>query len=81
MPSMSRPASAKPNGGIIIGQQQTIELGPNRTPVPGIRVSFRTAKGQDGSVFVPESIYSAASAVAAATTAANEIDAAHGATI
>ena len=81
MPGASRPPSAAPNGGSITGQVQVTELGPNRTTVPGIRVYFRTAKGQDGSVFVPESQYTQDNALAQARAAANLIDALHNAAI
>lgn len=81
MPGASRPPSAAANGGQITGQVQVTELGPNRTTVPGIRVYFRTAKGQDGSVFISEAQYTEANALAQARSAANLIDALHGASI
>lgn len=81
MPALGRPPSAAPNGGTITGQQQTVGMGQGQQGVPGVEVQFRTAKGLLGSVFVPNSIYSAANAIAAARAAANEMDAAHGAPI
>ena len=80
-PPSSRPPSSSPNGGAITGQQQVTELGPNRTTVAGVRIYFKTAKGQEGSVFLPESQYSTANAIAAARAAANALDEVFGAGI
>jgi hypothetical protein len=80
MPPLRGPSSA-PNGGTITGQQREVYLGPNNTPVPGVRVSFQTAKGLEGSVFLPEAQYSAENAIAAARAQANLIDQVHGAAI
>ena len=81
MPGMDRPPSSTPNGGSITGQVQTTEIGPGNRPVAGIRVYFKTGKGADGSVFVPEDRYTAANVLAAVRAAANAMDEVHGATI
>lgn len=81
MPPVSRPPSGPANGGTITGQQRTVEPGPNNTVVPGYRVEFTTGKGLSGSVFIPESGYTQANAVAAARAQANLMDGVHGASI
>lgn len=43
----------------VTGQQETVDQGPAGTFVAGVRVSFRTASGATGSVFVPTSDYTA----------------------
>lgn len=77
----SRPPSGPANGGTITDQVRTLEVGANGQAVAGIRVYFKTAKGQLGSVFVEESRYSSSAAIAAARAMANELDGAHGQTI
>lgn len=44
---------------VITGQLETADIGPQGTYVPGVRVSFRCANGQAGSVFVAQSDYTA----------------------
>lgn len=52
----------------IIQQSPTSDLGPEGSYVSGIKVTFRTAAGVTGSVFVPEAGYSV-EAVRAAVSA------------
>lgn len=40
-------------GWTVTGQQETMDLSPQGTYVNGVKVSFRTASGAIGSVFVP----------------------------
>lgn len=42
-------------GYTVTGQAETTDLGPTGVYVPGVRVSFRTEGGANGSVFVPQS--------------------------
>lgn len=41
----------------ITGQLETADIGPQGTYVPGVKVSFRTAAGLTGSVFVAATDY------------------------
>ena len=80
-PGMPRPPSSAPNGGEITSQVQTTEVYAGGRPVPGVRVYFRTGKGQDGSVFIPESQYAPPNVIATVRDAANAMDAVHRAAI
>lgn len=44
----------------VTGQVEALEPGPNGNYVRGWRISYTTAGGTVGSVFVPKNIYSAA---------------------
>lgn len=81
MPGPSRPPSAAPNGGRIVSQQRNTRPGPNQTIEAGYDVAFKTAKGVDGVVFVPEARYTTDNVLAAVRAAANQLDALHEATI
>jgi hypothetical protein len=41
----------------VTNQMETSDLGPAGTFVSGVKVSFRTASGATGSVFVPQADY------------------------
>ena len=75
----SRPPSGGTNGGQVTGQQQTTEVDAQGRVVRGYRISFRTGKGAEGSVFVPESQYVPSNVLAAVKDAANQLDQVHGA--
>lgn len=59
----------------ITQQSPTSDLGPDGTYVSGIKVTFRTALGVVGSVFVPESGYSEQAVRAAVSARAATADA------
>ena len=44
---------------VVTGQNETVDTGPDGSFVPGVRVSFRTAAGVTGAVFVPLAGYTA----------------------
>jgi len=61
---------------VITNQAETSDLGPDGTYVPGVKVSFKTALGVVGSVFVPSAQYSAdtvRNAVSARAAVADEV--------
>jgi len=62
----------------ISGQQETVELGPAGTFVPGVKVSFRTATGDIGSVFLPHDQYTVERARAAVAERAATFSAVRG---
>jgi len=80
-PGMPRPPSNGPNGGRITDQVQTTEVYAGGRPTQGVRVYFKTGKGRDGSVFIPDAQYNPANVIATASKAANDIDALHDARI
>ena len=41
----------------VTGQAETADVGPAGTYVPGVKVTFRTAAGAVGSVFLPQDGY------------------------
>lgn len=41
----------------VVSQQETTQMAPDGTFQPGVRVTFRLATGQQGSVFLPDSQY------------------------
>lgn len=41
----------------VTGQLETADIGPQGTYVPGVKVTFRLASGQTGSVFVAQADY------------------------
>jgi hypothetical protein len=43
----------------VTNQAETADIGPDGTYVQGVKVTFRTADGHTGSVFVPASMYNA----------------------
>lgn len=45
---------------VITAQVQTTDLGPSNAYVEGVKVTFRTAAGAIGAVFVPHTDYTAA---------------------
>lgn len=62
----------------ITQQQETTDLGPAGTYVTGIKVTFRTATGQVGSVFVASSDYTVPNVSAAVSARAAIVDAVQG---
>lgn len=81
MPALGTPPGQQANGGKITDQQRTVEVVGSGQAVPGVRVSFSTGKGLSGSVFIPESQYTQANAIATARAQANLLDALHQASI
>ena len=65
----------------ITGQNEITEPGADGRLQPGYRVSFQTAKGVVGTVFVPKLGYSKATVLAAVKEAATVLDSIHGATV
>jgi hypothetical protein len=60
----------------ITNQMETSDLGPSGSYVSGVKVSFRTASGATGSVFVAQADYTTErvrAAVAAKAAVADEI--------
>lgn len=60
----------------VTGQVETTDQGPDGTYVPGVRISFRTATGANGSVFLPHAQYTVAavrSAIAARAAVLDEV--------
>lgn len=80
-PMPSRPPSGGVNQGGITNQTFTTEVGPNGQVVRGYRVSFRTGRGVNGSVFVAESDYMPQNVIATVRAAANALDEVHTASI
>lgn len=52
-------AEGKPPAWEVTGQIEKVDLGPNGTFVQGVAVTFRTADGSVGTVFVPVEQYTA----------------------
>ena len=65
MADTKAPAPAGAPAWTVTGQQETTDQDVSGRYVRGIRVSFRTAAGIDGSVFLPDARFSAAAARAA----------------
>lgn len=58
----------------VNAQTPTTGLGPDARPVEGYKVSFTTAKGATGWVFIPYAMYSAANVKAMIAPHAIELD-------
>lgn len=58
----------------VNSQTPTTGIGPDGRPVEGYKVSFTTAKGAQGYVFVPYAMYSAANVKAMIAPHAIELD-------
>lgn len=50
-------ADQAPPAWVITAQMETTDVGPQGTYVSGVKVTFRTAAGVMGSVFVPQADY------------------------
>jgi hypothetical protein len=64
----------------VTGQVETVDLGPAGTFVQGVRVTFATAEGAVGNVFVPSDQYSVERVRAAISDKAATMAAVHGLT-
>lgn len=53
---MSYPDQA-PTTWVVTGQSQATDIPTQGAPVNGVRIQYRTGNGQEGSVFVPQTIY------------------------
>lgn len=65
-------------GWTVTGQLEQTGLDANNRYVPGVKISFTTAGGLSGSVFVPDSMYNAASARAAIAARVAQMSEVHG---
>jgi hypothetical protein len=59
----------------VVSQVETVDLGPAGAFVAGVRVSFTTAAGATGSVFVPSDQYTVERVRAAINAKAETLDA------
>ena len=65
---------AQAKGWTVVGQTETLRPDPAGHVVSGVEVRFRTAKGVEGSVFVPKQFYNVTNVRAAVAAAAQEMD-------
>lgn len=76
---MSTPPQPPPSGWQVTGSAERTKIAPDGTPVEGIQVSYQTAAGGSGTVFVaksmatPDVIRSMIDQAAAATNAINSL--------
>lgn len=54
---MSMPAEGDATTYVVTGQIERDQVGPVGPPVRGVAISFQTAKGNSGSVWVPYTTY------------------------
>lgn len=64
-----------PIGWTVIGQREDYRPGPTGAFVPGVVITFRTAGGHTGSVFLPDTAYTIEIARAAIAARAIALDA------
>jgi len=64
----------------VTGQSETIDLVPSGSYLNGVRVTFRTRSGANGSVFVPWSEYSPERVTAMLQARAEAMEAVHSST-
>lgn len=62
----------------VTGQQETMDQGPGGSYVQGTKVTFRTASGAVGSVFVPQDQYTVDQVRRLVAERAATMDAVHG---
>lgn len=65
---------APTEGWRVTGQSETLQPDPAGRVVNGVQVTFMTAKGVQGSVFVPRNLYTVTNVQAAVAAAAHEMD-------
>lgn len=58
----------------VTGQSETLQPDPAGRVVAGMQVTFLTAKGVQGSVFIPRNLYTVTNVQAAVAAAAHEMD-------
>lgn len=64
----------------VTGQTETIDLVPSGSYLNGVRITFRTRSGAQGSVFFPWSDYTPERVTAALTARARDMEAVHAST-
>jgi hypothetical protein len=67
-------ANDKPPAWEVTGQVETVDLGPTGTFVQGVKVTFRTAAGSVGNVFIPSDQYTVERVRAAVSQKAATMD-------
>lgn len=70
--------SGMPSAWTVISQTETMGIGPTGSAGSGVKVTFRTADGTVGSVFVPDAQYTAENVKAAIAARVAAFDAVKG---